>query len=64
MQFRMNLDLMHDGFGLGTARSEREWLLRSTLERVEQQYLSQEKVPAEIKTGDEFMVWLNIWAPR
>jgi Iron-containing redox enzyme len=59
MLFQMNLRLMRDGFGLSTARSEKEWLLRSTIERVEQQYLSQEQVPAEIKTADEFMVWLK-----
>lgn len=29
------------------------------IERVEQQYLSQEHVPAEIKTAEEFMVWLK-----
>lgn len=59
MLFRMNLRLMRGGFGLSTARSVNEWLLRNTIERVEQQYLSQEKVPPEIETGDAFMDWLK-----
>lgn len=57
--FSMNLRLMRDGFGLGTARSEKEWILRNTIERVEQYYLSQEQVPEEIETADEYMVWLK-----
>ena len=57
--FNMNLRLMRDGFGLGTTRSKEEWILRNTIERVEKQYLSQERVPAEIKKPDEFLAWLK-----
>lgn len=57
--FNMNLRMMRNGFGLGTARSEKDWILRNTIERVEQQYLSQEQVPTEIKSADDFMVWLK-----
>lgn len=57
--FDINTRMMRDGFGLGTARAEREWSLRNTIERIEQQHLSNEQVPARIQTSDQFMVWLK-----
>lgn len=57
--FDINNRMMRDGFGLGTARAEREWSLRNTIERIEQQHLSNEQVPARIQTSDQFMVWLK-----
>lgn len=57
--FDMNLRMMRNGFGLGTQRCAKEWELRNTIERVEQTYLTQEEVPAELKTGEEFLVWLK-----
>jgi hypothetical protein len=57
--FDMNLRMMRDGYGLGSARFEKEMNARNTIERVEQQYLLQEKVPADIKDAGEFMVWLK-----
>ena len=57
--FDMNLRMMRDGYGLGSAHFENGMSARNTIERVEQQYLSQEKVPAEIKGAGEFMDWLK-----
>lgn len=57
--FDINLRMMRDGFGLGTARAEREWVLRNTIERIEQQYLPREQVPAHLNTPEEFLVWLK-----
>lgn len=59
LMFNMNLRMMRLGYGVGSAQCENEWQIRNAVERVEQQYLSPEKVPAEIKTGDAFMVWLK-----
>ena len=57
--FDMNLRMMRNGFGLGTPRCAKDWELRNSIERIEQQYLTQEEVPAELKTGEEFLVWLK-----
>ena len=57
--FKMNLRMMDQGFGVGTARGENDWAMRNMIERIEQQYLSKEQVPSEIKNSDEFMVWLK-----
>ncbi len=57
--FDINLRLMREGFSLGTPRAEKEWILRNVIERVEQRYLSQEQIPAEIDTSEDFMVWLK-----
>lgn len=57
--FNMNLRLMREGFSLGTPRAEKEWALRNTIERVEQQYQTQEQIPGEINTAEDFMVWLK-----
>lgn len=57
--YEMNLRMMRSGFGLGTPRCAKEWDFRNTVERVEQQYLTKEEVPDELKTGEEFLVWLK-----
>jgi pyrroloquinoline quinone (PQQ) biosynthesis protein C len=57
--FNMNLRIMQEGFGLGSPRAQTEWTLRNIIERVEQQYLSQEQIPAEIGTAEEFLSWLK-----
>ena len=59
MLYGMNLRMMRDGFGLGTVRCAQEWRLRNTVERVEQLYMTKEIVPTEVKTGEEFLVWLK-----
>jgi hypothetical protein len=64
--FNINLRLMKDGFGLGTSRAESDWSIRNAIERVEQQYQSQEQVPENLNTPEEFLVWLKekIYAHR
>lgn len=57
--FDMNLRMMRNGFGVGTPRCAKEWTFRNTIERVEQQYLTKEEVPVDLKTGEEFLVWLK-----
>ena len=57
--FEMNLRLMREGFGLGNPNFLREWKLRHSLERIEQRYLSQEKIPAELTSAEVFMPWLK-----
>lgn len=57
--FDLNLSLMSEGFALGTARSEIEWAMRNTIERVEQQYQTQEKIPEELHDAEAFLVWLK-----
>lgn len=57
--FNINLRMMRSGFGLGKAHCEEEWTLRNMIERVEQQYTTQEYVPSELKTAEKFMVWLK-----
>ncbi len=57
--FNLNLRMMRNGFGLGTAHCEKDWIVRNTIERIEKQYVSQEQVPTEIKTADSFLVWLK-----
>jgi len=59
MLFEINLRLMQDGYGLGTPRSLREWVLRDTIERVERQFLPQEQIPSELKNVEAFMPWLK-----
>jgi pyrroloquinoline quinone (PQQ) biosynthesis protein C len=59
MLFEMNLRLMRDGYGLGTPRSLRQWVLRDTIERVERQFLPQEQLPSELKNVEAFMPWLK-----
>lgn len=64
--FDINLRMMRDGFGLGTPRCEKDWLVRNAIERIERQYLSNEQIPDELNTSDEFLVWLKqrIYAHR
>ena len=57
--FDLNLKLINSGFGLGTQRAEKDWLVRCTIERVEQQYLSKEMVPLGLTDADDFLVWLK-----
>ncbi len=57
--FDLNRGLMSDGFGLGTTRSEIEWAMRNAIERVEQQYQTQEKIPEELTDPEEFLAWLK-----
>jgi pyrroloquinoline quinone (PQQ) biosynthesis protein C len=57
--FDMNLRLMREGFGLGTADFIREWELRHLIEQIEQQYLPQEHIPLEITGVEDFMPWLK-----
>lgn len=57
--FDMNIRMMRDGMGIGSARAEREWMLRNMIERVECQHLPNEQVPAEIQNADEFLTWLK-----
>ncbi|MEC4815900.1 MAG: iron-containing redox enzyme family protein [Scytonema sp. PMC 1069.18] len=59
MLFKMNQRLLQSGYGLGTVRSLREWVIRDTIERVEQQYLSQQQVPKEIDNAEVFLTWLK-----
>lgn len=64
--FDLNLSLMSDGFALGTKRSEVEWAMRNTIERVEAQYQTEEKIPEELRDPEEFLAWLKkrIYAHR
>lgn len=57
--FNLNLRMMNEGFALGTTRAENEWAMRNTIERIEQQYQVQEKIPEGITTPEEFLVWLK-----
>ncbi|UTY60876.1 iron-containing redox enzyme family protein [Massilia sp. erpn] len=57
--FDLNLALMSDGFAVGTARSETEWAMRNAIERVEQQYQTQEEIPQDLHDPEEFLVWLK-----
>ncbi len=57
--FDMNLRMMRDGFRLGSPRAQKDWALRNLIERVEQQYLMREEIPEDIRSTDEFMVWLK-----
>jgi len=57
--FNMNLRIMKDGFGLGTPRAVKEWELRNIIEKVEQRYLSQEKIPENLTNYENFMPWLK-----
>lgn len=57
--FEMNLQLMREGFGLGTDRFMKEWEIRHLIEQIEQQYLPQEQIPSEITRVEEFMPWLK-----
>jgi pyrroloquinoline quinone (PQQ) biosynthesis protein C len=59
MLFKMNQRLLQNGHGLGTNRSIKEWVIRDTIERVEQQYLSQHQVPEDIKNTEVFLPWLK-----
>lgn len=58
--FSLNVRLMNHGFALGESRSESEWKIRNIIERAEQKYLTQEKVPAEITEPEEFVSWLKV----
>jgi pyrroloquinoline quinone (PQQ) biosynthesis protein C len=57
--FEMNLSIMQNGFGLGTSRSLRDWIIRNTIEHVEKQYQPQEKVPDELKKLEAFIPWIK-----
>ena len=57
--FSMNMKLMNNGFALGSKRSEVDWNIRNTIERIEQQYLSKEKIPEGMNDPDEFLAWLK-----
>jgi pyrroloquinoline quinone (PQQ) biosynthesis protein C len=57
--FDMNLRLMQNGYGLGTLRSLREWVVRDTIERVENQYQVQEHLSPELCRLEVFMPWLK-----
>lgn len=57
--FSLNLSLMDNGFALGVSRSESEWKIRNIIERAEQKHLTQEKVPNEINSPEEFLAWLK-----
>jgi pyrroloquinoline quinone (PQQ) biosynthesis protein C len=59
MLFDLNLKLISGGFGLGTQRSEKDWMVRNTFERVEQMYLSKETVPTNLVAPEDFLVWLK-----
>jgi pyrroloquinoline quinone (PQQ) biosynthesis protein C len=59
MLFDLNLKMINGGFALGTQRSERAWMMRSTIERIEQLYLSKEAVPAELREPEVFLGWLK-----
>jgi len=59
MLYDLNLKVISSGFGLDSARGEKDWMLRNTIERVEQMYLSKEMVPADLTTADDFLVWLK-----
>ena len=58
--FKLNLNLMNNGFALGTARSTLEWSIRNTIERVEKQYLQVDvQIPNNISEKDDFLAWLK-----
>ncbi|MCC3570721.1 MAG: hypothetical protein JGK30_01970 [Microcoleus sp. PH2017_40_RAT_O_B] len=59
MVFEMNLRLMQNGYGLGTQRSLREWILRDTIERIEKQYQPNELLPEYLNNVENFMPWLK-----
>jgi hypothetical protein len=57
--FTINVRTMDEGFGLGKLRAESDWRIRNVVERVEQQYLPSEPVPAELRDCDDFLAWLK-----
>lgn len=57
--FTINLRMMEAGFGLGRPRAETDWRIRNVIERVEQQYLPKEEVPAHLTDRKEFIAWLK-----
>ncbi|MBE9034176.1 iron-containing redox enzyme family protein [aff. Roholtiella sp. LEGE 12411] len=60
MLFEMNLYLMQNGYGLGTSRSLKEWVIRDTIERVEKQYQLQEQISSEPNNdAAAFISWLK-----
>ncbi|GAB1542707.1 hypothetical protein NUACC21_53810 [Scytonema sp. NUACC21] len=59
MLFKLNQQLLQNGHGLGTERSLKEWVIRDTIERVEQQYLPKQQVPKEINNAELFLPWLK-----
>ena len=57
--FDMNLSLMQEGFGLGSPHFLKGWELRHTIEQIEQQYLSQEKLSPDLADVEIFLPWLK-----
>jgi hypothetical protein len=57
--FSLNMRLINEGFALGSPRAESDWNIRNMIERVEQQYLSREEVPAWLEGPDEYIAWLK-----
>src|SRR3954470_5430282 len=57
--YTINVRMMDEGFGLGKLRAESDWRIRNVVERVEQQYLRTEEVPAHLQQREEFLVWLK-----
>ena len=57
--YTINVRMMDEGFGLGKLRAESDWRIRHVVERVEQQYLRTEEVPAHLQQREEFLVWLK-----
>jgi pyrroloquinoline quinone (PQQ) biosynthesis protein C len=46
--YQLNLNLMGNGYGLGTNRAYTEWIIRNTIEKTQQEYLQPEEVPEHI----------------
>ncbi|TBR61357.1 hypothetical protein B4U84_11290 [Westiellopsis prolifica IICB1] len=59
MLYELNQCLLQKGYGLGTSRSFKEWVIRDTIERVEQQYLPPQQLPKEINNTQLFLPWLK-----
>lgn len=57
--FSMNLNLMENGFAIGSERASLENSFRNTIERMEQKQLNCGNVPEEIVDPNEFLLWLK-----
>jgi hypothetical protein len=57
--FDLNLRLIREGFGLGTARLPREWEMRNLIEQIEQKFLDLPLLAPELDQVERFMPWLK-----
>jgi pyrroloquinoline quinone (PQQ) biosynthesis protein C len=48
MLYQLNLNLIENGYGIGTDRAYAEWIVRNTIEKTQQEYLQPEEIPEHI----------------